>query len=153
MFVLVLAAGSFLTFIAVLACLFIAHTLESREILRSRNIWFQRPATLLCVEQAFDPIYAGLWEAPMAALRLVSSARSGVSSGRLRLIFDRAAACFPEIYDGCDFMQWMEFLNYEELIAWQGNKVIITLKGKEFLANRFVADAPLETHSLDKSVA
>jgi hypothetical protein len=153
MFVLVLAAGSFLTFIAVLACLFVAQTLEAREILRSRNMWLQRPATLLCIEQAFDPIYARLWEAPIAALRVVSSARSGVAPSRLRPIFDRAAAGFPEIYDGCDFMQWVEFLNYEQLIAWQGNKVIITAKGKEFLANRFVTDIPLETHSLDKSIA
>lgn len=153
MFVLVLAAGSFLTFIAVLACLLVAHTLESREILRSRNIWFHRPATFLCVEQAFDPIYARLWESPIAALRLVSSARSGISPGRLRSIFEGAAACFPEIYDGCDFMQWLEFLNYEELIAWQGDKVIITSKGKEFLANRFVTDVPAGTNFLDKSVA
>ncbi len=152
MLVLILAAGSFLVFIAVLACLFVAHTLESREISRSRNVWQQR-ATLLSVEQAFDPIFAPLWEAPIAALRLVNSSRRGVPPGRLRPIFSRAAACFPEIYDGCDFMQWLEFLQHEDLVAWNANKVVLTTKGEEFLENRFVTDALLEAHTLHNSAA
>jgi hypothetical protein len=151
MLVLVLAAGSFLVFIAVLACLFVAHTLESKEIARSRNVWLRPPSTLLCIEQAFDPIYSPLWEAPIAALRLVRASQSGIPPARLRTIFCRAAACFPEIYDGCEFVQWVEFLQREDLLSWRQDKVLITAKGNEFLANRFVTDALLETHPMDKS--
>lgn len=147
MFVLILAAGSFLVFLAVLGCLLVAHTLESREITRKRNVWTSRhPVRLLSITQAFEPIYAPLWEAPVTALELVSSAKSGIAAGRLQPIFRRAASCFPEIYEGCEFMQWLEFLECEDLVYWdpERNKVFISEKGKEFLANRFVTDALLE---------
>jgi len=146
MLVLILAAGSFFVFIAVLACLVVAHTLESREITRRRNPWSHRPVKLLSITQAFEPIYAPLWEAPVSAMQLVNSAKSGISAAHLQPIFRRAAACFPEIYEGCEFAQWLEFLEYEDLICWDpdSNKVAITGKGKEFLANRFVTDALLE---------
>ncbi len=146
MLVLILAAGSFLVFLAVLACLCVAHTLESREISRKRNVWLHRPVRLLCISQAFDPIYAPLWEAPVTALRLVNSGKSGIPAGRLRPIFANAASRFPEIYEGCEFVQWLEFLESEDLVRWhpESNKVLITDKGKEFLANRFLSDALLE---------
>jgi hypothetical protein len=146
MLVLILAAGSLLVFIAVLVCLLVAHTLESREITRRRNVWSHRPVKLLSISQAFEPIYAPLWEAPVSALQLANSAKSGISAARMQPIFLRAAACFPEIYEGCEFVQWLEFLEYEDLISWDpdSNKVSITGKGKEFLANRFVTDALLE---------
>lgn len=151
MFVLVLAAGSFLVFVAVLACLFIAHTLESRETLRTRNIWITGPVALLSIEQAFDPIFARLWDAPILALQIMDASRSGVYPSRLQPIFQRAAASFPEIYDGCEFIDWLDFLQHERLLAFSGKKVAITPHGKEFLANRFVSNALLEAHSADKS--
>jgi hypothetical protein len=147
MLVLILAAGSFLVFIAILACLFVAHTLESREIKCTSNLWTQRPLHLLSITQAFEPLYSSLWEAPCAALQLISSSKSGsCSANRLQLIFRHAFRAFPEIYEGCDFFQWLQFLECEDLIWWDPHnaKVTITEKGKEFLANRFVSDALLE---------
>jgi hypothetical protein len=146
MLVLIFAAGSFLMFIAILACLFVAHTLESREVTRKRNVWTHRPVRLLSITQAFEPIYAPLWEAPVNALQLVSSAKSGIPANRLQPIFHRASAAFPEIYEGCEFFQWLQFLECEDLVWWdpEKNKVTITQKGNEFLANRFVTDALLE---------
>jgi predicted transcriptional regulator len=43
-------------------------------------------------------------------------------------------------------VQWLQFLECEGLVRWhpEHNKVTITDKGKEFLANRFVSDALLE---------
>lgn len=146
MLVLILAAGSFLTFIAILACLFVAHTLESREVTRKRNVWTHHSVRLLSITQAFEPVYAPLWEAPVAALQLVSSAKSGIRANRLEPIFGRAYRAFPEIYEGCEFVQWLQFLECEDLLWFDpdNNKVTITEKGKEFLANRFVSDALLE---------
>lgn len=146
MFVLIFAAGSFLMFITVLACLFVADTLESREVTRKRNVWTHRPVHLLSITQAFEPIYAPLWEAPIAALRLVSSVKAGIPASRLEPIFRRASSSFPEIYEGCEFDQWVQLLEREDLIWWDVDRdqVTITEKGKEFLANRFVSDALLE---------
>jgi len=146
MLVLILAAGSFLVFIAILACLFVAHTLESREITRKRNIWTHRPVRLLSITQAFEPIYTPLWEAPISALQLVNSGKTGIAVNRLQPIFQHAASAFPEIFDGCEFVQWVQFLECEDLVRWhlESNRVTITEKGKEFLANRFVSDALLE---------
>jgi hypothetical protein len=150
MLVLIFAAGSFLVFIAVLACLFVAHTLESREVTRKRNVWTNRPARLLSITQAFEPVYAPLWEAPIAALQLVNSAKSGIAANRLQPIFRRASAAFPEIYDGCEFLGWLQFLEGEDLLRWDAekNRVTISEKGKEFLANRFVTDALLAPRPL-----
>lgn len=146
MIVLIFAAGSFLMFLAVLACLFVAHTLESREIARMRNIWRHAPLKLLSIPQAFEPVYAPLWEAPITALQITNSSGGYISAARLYSTFRRAAARFPEIYDGCEFAQWLEFLQSEELIYWDRvrNTVAISDQGKEFLANRFVTDALLE---------
>ena len=146
MLVLIFAAGSFLVFIVILACLFVAHTLESRELTRNRNIWTHRPVCLLSITQAFEPIYAPLWEAPIAALQLLSRAKSGTPANRLEPIFRRAHCAFPEIYEGCEFSQWLQLLQCEDLVCWdaQNNRVTITEKGREFLANRFVSDALLE---------
>ncbi len=146
MLVLIFAAGSFLTFIAILACLFVAHTLESCEVTRKRNVWTQRPVRLLSITQAFEPVYAPLWEAPVAALRVINASPSGIAANRLHPIFGRASRAFPEIYEGCEFLQWLQFLDCEGLVWWDAetNMVAITEKGKEFLANRFVSDALLQ---------
>ena len=146
MLVLIFAAGSFLMFMAILACLFVAHTLESREITRKRNVWTHRPVLLLSITQAFEPIYTPLWEAPITALQLVNAGRTGITVNRLEPIFRHAASAFPEIYDGCEFVQWLQFLECEDLVYWhpESNQVTITEKGKEFLANRFISDALLE---------
>lgn len=146
MLVLIFAAGSFLTFTAILACLFVAHTLESCEVTRKRNVWTQRPVRLLSITQAFEPVYAPLWEAPVAALRVINASPSGIAANRLHPIFGRASRAFPEIYEGCEFLQWLQFLECEGLVWWDAetNKVAITEKGKEFLANRFVSDALLQ---------
>src|SRR5215470_516139 len=118
MLVLILAAGSFFVFIAVLACLVVAHSLESREITRRRNLWSHRPVKFLSHTQAFEPIYAPLWDAPVSALQLVNSAKNGIPAARLQPSFWRAAASFPEIYEGCEFVRWLEFHECEDLISW-----------------------------------
>jgi hypothetical protein len=146
MLVLVLAASSFLMFLAVLACLFVADTLESREITHKQNVWTERPRSLLCIPQAFEPIYAPLWEAPLAALRVAASTKAGVPATRLYPMFREGARHFPEVYDGCEFAQWLTFLVCEDLISWHldTNQVSITETGKKFLENRFVSSALLE---------
>ncbi|MBZ5707146.1 MAG: hypothetical protein LAN63_17505 [Acidobacteriia bacterium] len=145
MLVLILAVASFLLFLGIGVLLWLADTLESREIRRKRTLSLQKPLALLSIIQAYDPIYAVLWEAPISALELIESGGgSGIPVARLRPSFDKAAACFPEIYEGCSFVQWLRFLEETHLISWDGYRVLVTAEGKAFLKYRFVTDALVE---------
>jgi hypothetical protein len=140
--VLILAIASILLFVIVVVLLRAVDALESRAIQHKRNLTLAKPLSLLSITEAFDPIYSVLWEAPIAALELIDSARtSGIPVASLRPIYEKAAARFPEIYDGCDFLQWAQFLEEMQLISWHGYRVVLTLDGQAFLRFRFVTDA------------
>jgi hypothetical protein len=95
------------------------------------------PATLSISE------YAVLWEEPLAALRLIeSSGPSGIRVERLQPIFNRAAACLPEIYDGHTLSQWLEFLEGTGLIMWD-DRVKLTLEGQAFLKLSLLPTTPI----------
>jgi len=136
--VLIIAVASYVIFFGVLLLLWIAGKLEMREArLRSRS-WLENPIPLLSIVQAFDPDYAVLWDAPCSALLLVDAAgEHGLPVSRLRPVFRKAAACFPEIYDGCSFAQWVGFLEQCRLIVGDGSRLVLTDDGHEFLKYRF----------------
>jgi len=143
--VLILAIASFLLFFVIVVLLCIASTLESRTLRRKRILTQAKPLALLSITEAFDPIYSVLWEAPIAALELINSAgTSGVPVARLHPLYDGAAARFPEIYDGCSFLQWLRFLEEAELISWHSYKLVLTPDGQAFLRFRFVTAAMVE---------
>lgn len=145
MLVLILAVVSFLLFLGIVVLLWLADALESREIRRKRSVSLQKPLAPLSITQAYDSTYAVLWEAPISALELIESGGgSGIAVARLRPSFSKAAACFPEIYDGCSFVQWLRFLEETQLISWDGYRVLVTPEGKAFLKYRFVTDALAE---------
>ena len=141
----ILAIASFLVFLAIVVLLLIADLLESRAIRYKRNLTLANPLALLSISEAFDPIYSVLWEAPVAALKLMDSAgTSGIPAARLRPIYEEAAARFPEIYEGCGFVLWLQFLEETQLISWHGCNVVLTPDGHAFLKFRFVTDAMVE---------
>jgi hypothetical protein len=142
--VLIIAAASYAIFFGVLLLLWIAGKLEVREArLRSRS-WLENPLPLLSIAQAFDPDYAVLWEAPCAALALVDSAGDhGLPISQLRPVYRKAAARFPEIYDGCSFAQWIGFLEQSRLMVGDGTRLVLTEDGHEFLKYRFTTDRML----------
>jgi len=143
--VLILAIASFLVFFAIVVLLLIADTLESRAIRHKRNLALAKPLALLSIAEAFDPIYSVPWEAPVAALKLIDSAGlSGIPVARLRPIYEEAAVRFPEIYEGCAFVQWLQFLEDTQLISWHRYNVALTPDGHAFLRFRFVTDAMVE---------
>ncbi len=146
--VLILAIASFLLFVGITALLLIAGRLESRTIKeKTLRVTAVRPA-LLSIAEAFDPILSVVWEAPIAALKVVESAgTSGLPPARLRPMYDKAAARFPEIYDGCDFADWLRFLQDSQMISWNGPCVVITPDGQAFLRFRFVTDAMVEANT------
>jgi hypothetical protein len=144
--VLILAIASFLVFVAIVVMLWIAETLESRAIHHKSKLAASTPPAFLSIAEAFDPIYSVLWEAPIAALRLIDSAgTSGIPAARLRPIYQGAAARFPEIYDGCGFVAWLQFLQDIQLISWNEGHLVLTPDGQAFLRFRFVTDAMVKS--------
>ena len=143
--VLILAIASFLVFVAIVVLLLIADLLESRAIRQKRKLALANSLALLSIPEAFDPIYSILWEEPVAALKLMDSAgTSGIPAAGLRPIYEEAAARFPEIYEGCGFVPWLQFLEETQLISWHGCNVVLTPDGHAFLKFRFVTDAMVE---------
>lgn len=142
--VLILALVSYVAFFLILFLLWIAGRLESRDLQRRTVLRFENPIPLLSLTQAFDPMYAVLWEAPITAMRLAAAASTpGIPASRLRPIFRRTARRFPEIYDGCNFAQWLEFLEQTGLISSDGYRIFLTPEGESFLKYRFISDTML----------
>lgn len=136
--VLIIAIASYVIFFGVLLLLWVAGKLEMREARLKSRSWLENPLPLLSIVQAFDPDYAVLWEAPCTALVLVDGAGAhGLPISRLRPVFRKAAARFPEIYDGCSFAQWVGFLEQSRLIVGDGSRLVLTEDGHEFLKYRF----------------
>jgi hypothetical protein len=145
MILVILAIASFVGFFLIAGRLCVASTRDSREIHRQIIATRAKPLSLLSITDAFDPIYTVLWEAPIAALELIDSAGpSGMPAARLRPIFVKAAARFPEIYEGCSFVQWLQFLEQNQLVSWNGYCVVLTPEAREFLKYRFTTDALVE---------
>jgi hypothetical protein len=145
MLLILAAIASLSAFFLIVAWVCVASTRESREIHRQTIPTPAKPLSLLSITEAFDPICAILWEAPIAALELIDSAGpSGMPAARLRPIFVKAAAHFPEIYEGCSFVQWLQFLEHIKLISWRGYHVVLTREAREFLKYRFTTDALVE---------
>jgi hypothetical protein len=88
MWVLVLAIASFLAFFSIVLLLWLADTLESRNIQHNRNACLEQPFAFLSIAQAFEPALAVLWEAPIHAMQLIQSAgRGGICVAALRSHF------------------------------------------------------------------
>ena len=145
MWVLLLAVASFLAFVSIVLLLCVANALEARETCRESEIHAGPSFAVFSITQTFEPVFGALWEAPMHALELIQSGgRRGIPVSRLRSTFNEAAARFPEIYDGFDFEQWLQFLEDTQFVAWNGQQVTITREGNEFLEYRFTTEALAE---------
>jgi len=143
--VLILAVASYLIFFGVLVLVWIAGKLEAREIRRKSLPWLANPFPQLSIAQAFDPVYSRLWDAPLRALMSVEAAGpSGLSVSKLRPVFRRASSRHPEIYEGCSFAQWLQFLEQNRLVTCDGRRVSLTPDGVAFLRYRFTTDSLLE---------
>lgn len=133
--VTLLTVASFLVSLTALVILWIANRNGSPAKCEDGSAHLDGPRILLSVEQAFDPLYAMLWDAPMAVLQLLDSAgASGVLPHRLRPIFSETAGHFPEIYEGCTFSQWVRLLQDMELVDCRGGRMTISESGRRLLA-------------------
>ena len=60
--------------ISIALLLWLADVLEARKSHPERKVLAEPPFTSLSVGQAFEPVFAALWEAPIHALELIQSA-------------------------------------------------------------------------------
>lgn len=144
---LILAVASFLLFPIIVSLLCLADRLEARERLRRAHpvVPDSDTAFPLSITEAFDPVFAPLWEAPIAALELADrGGGAGIATASLRHIYHRAAHRFPEIYEGSTFASWLRFLEGTGLIARSGPLVTLTADGHAFLKFHFVASSHVE---------
>ncbi|HEY7096999.1 MAG TPA: hypothetical protein VH437_09765 [Terriglobales bacterium] len=140
--VLILAIASVLLLIAVLGLVALADALDSRSLRKQVMCASAIPPVCFSIVDAYDPVYSLLWEAPVEALTVVDAAgMTGVRAVTLRRIYKRAAAQFPEIYDGWDFAAWLQFLEKTQLVSWNALNLVVTPDGKAFIRFRFVTDS------------
>lgn len=97
-------------------------------------------AALLSIDLAFDSDYAILWDTQIPALELIRGAgRKGVTVRVLGASYRSNARRYPELYDGGSFQQWLTFLESAQLIACDGNRVMLTAEAQKFLECRLTS--------------
>jgi len=116
----------------------------------------EEPFSVLCIEQAFDPDQAIIWDTQVPALRMMASAgKKGLPIRALYPLYLRSRRRYPELYDGSSFESWLEFLQHTKLVNISIGMVWLTSEGWEFLrygvtAAAFVA-MPESTMAADRS--
>jgi hypothetical protein len=121
-------------FLVVMVALAVHHVLQWQQLQRIRMQPAGRPFSSICVAHAFEPSHAMLWDSQVPALEVIGSGGAkGVPIQRLFAAFCETAQLYPELYDGTNFEQWLEFLQNSRLIARNDYRVALTAEGQEFL--------------------
>jgi len=135
--VLILAILSVVLFVVTLSLLGFAEVAETRRLRALDTARTGCAFRVLSVCDAFEPDYAVLWETQVPVLRRIAAAGGkGVARNQMFVLYRRAANCYPELYDGSGFQQWLEFLQEAELVTVRENRIAITPQGVQFLRYR-----------------
>src|SRR5438067_10686652 len=143
--VLIIVLSAYLFFFAVIALIAIAEYADRRERRRQAaaraTLCPVSLAGMMCA-QAADPLFVAFWKAQVPVLRAISDAgHGGARAAALRCCFAGVCGRFPEIYEGHGLQDWLQFLEQEELLFCQGDKVKLTPQGAEFLRLQLTRDA------------
>jgi hypothetical protein len=140
--VLILALASVVVFVGTLVLIAFANMAEEHQLRQLDLNTPGLPFRVLSVCDAFEPEYAVLWDTQAPALRLIAAeGNRGLPLNRLRSVYRTAARCYPELYDGCTFQQWLSFLELAELVTTTEHRATITKEGVEFLKYRVPTQA------------
>lgn len=83
---------------------------------------------------AFDRLYSLIWGSQIGVLQFLNTGAPEVADvGRLNVWYEQAAARDPDVYKAYSFDQWLGFLQVAGLLRRDGERVEITLEGREFL--------------------
>src|SRR5512140_2574095 len=130
----VVAFASLGIFLVVMVVVAIAHVVQWRQLEKIKTQPAGEPFSVICVADAFEPSHAVLWDTQAPALELIGSAgNKGIPLQRLFASYTESAQLYPELYEGCNFEQWLEFLQNSRLIVRNDYRVALTPEGQEFL--------------------
>ena len=73
MWLLFLSIASFLAFLGITVLLWLADALEAHQRRSERIVHADQLLAVHSIAQAFEPIFAALWEAPIHALEVIQS--------------------------------------------------------------------------------
>jgi hypothetical protein len=133
MLVLTIAVAAIAGFAVLLALLSFARFAERRQILAERVA----PEPLfagLSYSQAFDDDYGLIWQTQVPALELVRNAGGqGLPVQSLKPWFSRAMHCYPDLFEGHTFQEWLDFLHRSRVAQCGNDRVVLTALGYELL--------------------
>jgi hypothetical protein len=126
-----IAALALLAFFLIVSMLCVAGACEERERKRS------------CMH---EPIFSGLnlnasdenarlvWATQLPALQyLESTPGGGISSSALRPWYEGVARCYPALYEGHSFDEWLAFLEQSRVVGRLQGRLLLAAHGRNIL--------------------
>ncbi len=121
-------------FIGIMAALCLAQFTEWVATRRIQRRAKTRPLAALSDILAVDLDCAILWDAQIPALELIAAGGSiGIPKSDLHAFYSKLAHCYPELFEGSTFEQWLEFLEETLLIVQNECRVALTPEGQDLL--------------------
>ncbi len=91
------------------------------------------------IERGFEVTFAYIFGSQIGALQQLKQAGGRAPLANAELYFEQIKAQYPEFYAGATFANWAEYLEKNLLARIDGNDVVLTDAGDDFLS--FVAQA------------
>ena len=85
------------------------------------------------VLQYFERLARIIFGSQLQLLVAVNAKIQGAPLDFAREIFNAAARNFPDQYRGNDFVKWLGFLTSNDLIIQNGDHIVVTPKGRDFM--------------------
>jgi hypothetical protein len=122
-------------FLSIAAVAAFAHCLQRRRWKPIRGESVGQPFSALSLTLAFDPDHAIIWGTQMPVLQLIGSAgQRGVRKACLGVWYFTFSRQYPELCDGYDFHEWLEFLKRMTLVKPSGRNIVLTPEGARFVS-------------------
>jgi hypothetical protein len=96
-----------------------------------RERFFLRFIASGILNYVFDVVWLTIYGSQIKALQKMNS--RPLTREELRKLYDDAAHGFPKIYETYNFDKWVGYMRANLLVLEQGDQVVITKRGREFL--------------------
>ncbi len=131
MLLLPIAALALLAFVLIVAMLCVAGTCEDRE---RKRLCTREPIFCGINLNAFDENARLVWATQVPALQsLEACSREGMPSGTLRRWYQRMARCYPALYEGHSFDEWLGFLEQSRVVGRLQGRLLLAARGQNIL--------------------
>ena len=117
--------------------------LDGRKILTSieRDRILIRHFSAITLGYQFERTYNQIWGSQIAALQFLNTRGDhGCERSEMLVFYSEGKNGFPLLYGNYPFENWFKFMESFTLITIAGDKISITLEGREFL--KYLLDQP-----------